>query len=64
MSIVYLEKRAMSTAKYSIAVLDKLKQHVVSRGGGKLLKGSLFLQGDSSSSQGPHYAPEICKYSL
>jgi hypothetical protein len=42
-----LEKRAAMTAKYNIALLDNLKQQLVPKCQGKLLKGILFLQDNS-----------------
>jgi hypothetical protein len=41
----YLEKCATITADYYVALLDKLKQQLVSKHRGKLSKGILFLQG-------------------
>jgi histone-lysine N-methyltransferase SETMAR len=40
----YLEKGATITAKYCIALLDKMKQQMISKHRIKLLKGILFLQ--------------------
>jgi hypothetical protein len=50
------------TAKYYVELLNKLKQQLVSKRGGKLSGGILFLQDNS----GPHKAakPEIGIYSL
>jgi hypothetical protein len=48
----YMEKGATITAKYYIALLDKLKQQLVSKCRGKLLKGILFLQDNAA----PHKA--------
>jgi hypothetical protein len=50
----YLEEDATITAKYCIALLHKLKQQLVSKHQGKLLKWILFLQ-DYCSWQGGHY---------
>jgi histone-lysine N-methyltransferase SETMAR len=41
----YLEKGATITARYYIALLDKLKLQLVSKHRGKLSKGIFFLQG-------------------
>jgi histone-lysine N-methyltransferase SETMAR len=48
----YLQKGATITAKYCVALLDKLKQQLVSKCQGKLSKGILFLQDNA----GPHKA--------
>jgi histone-lysine N-methyltransferase SETMAR len=48
----YLEKSATITAKYYVALLDKLKQQLVSKHRGKLLKRILFLQDNAA----PHKA--------
>jgi hypothetical protein len=56
--VYYLEKCAAITARYQIALLDKLKQHLVSKLQGKHLSRILFLQ-DCCSSQDGHYTPEI-----
>jgi transposase len=48
----YLEKDATITAKYCVALLNKLKQQLVSKRRGKLPKEILFLQDNTS----PHKA--------
>jgi hypothetical protein len=48
----YLQKYANTTAKYYDALLDNLKQQLVSKRRGKLSKGILFLE-DSTA---PHKA--------
>jgi transposase len=45
----YLEKGATITAKYYVALLEKLKQQLVSKRRGKLSKGILFLEDNSAS---------------
>jgi hypothetical protein len=45
----YKEKGATITAKYYVALLDMLKQQLVSKRRGKLSKGILFLQEKASS---------------
>jgi hypothetical protein len=59
----YLEKGAAITAKYYVALLDKLKQQLVSKCRGKLLK-DLVSSRQCCSSQGSHYAPEVGRSSL
>jgi hypothetical protein len=51
--IDYLEKRATITAKYYVALLDKLNKTLVSKHQGKLSKGILFLQENVAA---PHKA--------
>jgi histone-lysine N-methyltransferase SETMAR len=48
----YLERGATITAKCYVALLDKMKQQLVSKGRGKLSKGILFFQGNAD----PHKA--------
>jgi hypothetical protein len=55
----YLENGATITAKYYVALLDKLQQQLVSKYLGKLLKGNLVSSRQCCSSQGGHYASEI-----
>jgi hypothetical protein len=52
MFVDYLENGATITAKYYVALLDKLKQQLVSKRRGKLSKGILFLQDNAA----PHKA--------
>jgi hypothetical protein len=61
----YLEKGATITAKYHVAFLDKLKQQLVSKRGGKLSKG-IFVSSRQCrrSSQGGHYETELGRSSL
>jgi hypothetical protein len=49
----YQERGATITAKYYVALLDEMKQQLVSKRRGKLLKGILFLQDNAA----PHKAP-------
>jgi hypothetical protein len=51
--IYYLEKRATSTAKYYVALLDKLNEQLVSKHQGNLSKGILFLRENAAA---PHKA--------
>jgi hypothetical protein len=44
----YLEKFATITTKYYVALLDKLKQQLVSKHQGNLSKGILFLQDNAA----------------
>jgi hypothetical protein len=44
----YLEKGAAIMAKYYVALLDKLKQQLVSKRRGKLSKGILFLHDNAA----------------
>jgi hypothetical protein len=46
--VVYLEKGATIMTKYYVALLDKLKQQLVSKRRGKLSKGILFLQDNAA----------------
>jgi hypothetical protein len=45
----YLEKGANLTAKYYVALLDKLKQQLVFKREGKLFKEILFLQDNAAA---------------
>jgi hypothetical protein len=45
----YLERRATITANYYSVLVDKLKQHLVSKFRGKLSKGILFLQDNAAA---------------
>jgi hypothetical protein len=60
----YLKKGATITTGYDVALLDKLKQQLVSKCWGKLSKGILVLQDKAVPSQGSHYAAEIGRSSL
>jgi hypothetical protein len=44
----YLEKSAVITTKYCIALFEKLKQKLASKRGSKLSKGILFLQDNAA----------------
>jgi hypothetical protein len=46
--VYYLMKSATIMAKYYVALLEKLKQQLVSKHQGKLSKGILFLQDNSA----------------
>jgi hypothetical protein len=46
--VAYLVKGVIITIKYSVALLDELKQQLVSKHRGKLLKGILFIKGNSA----------------
>jgi hypothetical protein len=62
--VYYLEKGASIMANYCVALLDKLKQQLVSKRWGKLSKGIFVSSRKCCSSQGGHYAPGIGRSSL
>jgi hypothetical protein len=59
-----LEKGARMMAKYYVALRDKLKQLLVSKCRGKLLKGLFVSSRQCCFSQGGHCVPEIGRSSL
>jgi hypothetical protein len=60
----YLEKGATITAEYYVALLDKMKQQLVSKRPGKLSKKNLVSSRQCCSSQSGYYAPGIGRSAL